>query len=30
VLSLPGASDQWRRIESMPHDDAFDELQGMA
>jgi len=30
VLSIPGATDQWRRIERMSHDDAFDELQGMA
>jgi hypothetical protein len=29
VLSIPGATDQWRRIESMSHDDAFDELQSM-
>jgi hypothetical protein len=29
VLSIPGATDQWRWIESMPYDDAFDELQGM-
>lgn len=30
VLSIAGANDQWHRIERMPHDDAFDELQGMA
>jgi hypothetical protein len=30
VLSIPGATDEWRRIESMSHDEAFDELQGMA
>ena len=30
VLSMPGAADEWRRIERMSHDEAFDELQGMA
>jgi hypothetical protein len=29
VLSIPGGIDQWRRIEGMSHDDAFDELQRM-
>jgi len=30
VLSTPGAANQWRRIEAMSHDDAFDELQSTA
>lgn len=30
VLSIPGATDQWRRIESMSDDDAFNVLQSMA
>ena len=29
VLLLPGASDEWKRIERMAHDDAFDELQSI-
>lgn len=27
VLDVPGASDEWRRIKHLSHDDAFDELQ---
>ena len=30
VLSLPSANDEWRRIESMAHDDVFEELQRKA
>lgn len=30
VLSMPGAIDQWHLIETMSHDEAFEEIQGMA